>query len=179
MRLPCYLPDRVNCCWPSPAQSILVPSPAGFMTMFHSLTTLWVVQLSFCLRPPFNIFVFCAVRVVKRKLMRSPCCLCLFLYPLNFFVFYEARVVSKGSRRSCNIISSTLRSFKKAPHLQQNLHRKTSTINVTALVKWCSLYELHTQYNNHDAFKNYKLKSQSIYSCKDRKRPIKICHLVT
>jgi hypothetical protein len=38
---------EVNCCWSSPAQSFLVPSPAGLMTIFYSLTTLGDVQLHF------------------------------------------------------------------------------------------------------------------------------------
>jgi hypothetical protein len=29
----------INCCWSSPAQSLLVPSPAGLMTIFYCLTT--------------------------------------------------------------------------------------------------------------------------------------------
>jgi hypothetical protein len=36
--------DRAYCCWPSPAQSFLVPSPAGLMTTFYSLTTLGVLK---------------------------------------------------------------------------------------------------------------------------------------
>jgi hypothetical protein len=32
--------SRVNCCWPSPAQSFFVPSPAGLMTILYCLTTL-------------------------------------------------------------------------------------------------------------------------------------------
>jgi hypothetical protein len=28
---------RVNCCWSSPAQSFLVPSPAGLMKIFYTL----------------------------------------------------------------------------------------------------------------------------------------------
>jgi hypothetical protein len=34
---------RVNRCWPSPAQSFLVPSPEGLMTIIYSVTTLGVV----------------------------------------------------------------------------------------------------------------------------------------
>jgi hypothetical protein len=34
----------VNCCWPSPSQSFLVPSPAGLMTIFYCLRPLGVVQ---------------------------------------------------------------------------------------------------------------------------------------
>jgi hypothetical protein len=30
----------LNCCWPSPAQWFLVPSPTGLMTVFYSLTAL-------------------------------------------------------------------------------------------------------------------------------------------
>jgi hypothetical protein len=36
----------VNCCWPSPGQSFLVPSPAGLMTIFYCLTALGVVTHS-------------------------------------------------------------------------------------------------------------------------------------
>jgi hypothetical protein len=32
--------SEVNCCWPSPAQSFLIPSPAGLMTKFYSFMTL-------------------------------------------------------------------------------------------------------------------------------------------
>jgi hypothetical protein len=32
-------------CWPSPAQSVLVPGPAGLMTIFFCITTLEVAQL--------------------------------------------------------------------------------------------------------------------------------------
>jgi hypothetical protein len=33
----------VNCSWPSPAQSFLVPSPAGCMSIFHRFTTLGII----------------------------------------------------------------------------------------------------------------------------------------
>jgi hypothetical protein len=32
---------RVNYCWSSPAQSFLIPGPAGLMTIFLCLTRLW------------------------------------------------------------------------------------------------------------------------------------------
>jgi hypothetical protein len=35
---------RVNCCWPSPAQSFLVPFPAGLMTTFFCLMAIGFVR---------------------------------------------------------------------------------------------------------------------------------------
>jgi hypothetical protein len=35
----------VNCCWPSTAESFVVPSPAGLMIIFYCLTALGVVKL--------------------------------------------------------------------------------------------------------------------------------------
>jgi hypothetical protein len=52
---------RVNCCWPSPAQSFLVPSPAGLRTIFYSLTALGAFRThSPCLfvRVVFYLFNF-------------------------------------------------------------------------------------------------------------------------
>jgi hypothetical protein len=37
--------SRVNCCWPSSAQSFLVPGPAGLMTIFFSCHDFGSVQL--------------------------------------------------------------------------------------------------------------------------------------
>jgi hypothetical protein len=42
----CLSVNWVNCCWPSPAQSFLVPSPAGLMTILFCLTTLRVIELT-------------------------------------------------------------------------------------------------------------------------------------
>jgi hypothetical protein len=42
----CLLTDwLLNCCWPSPAQWFFVPSPAGLMTIFYSLTALGAFRL--------------------------------------------------------------------------------------------------------------------------------------
>jgi hypothetical protein len=35
-----HVGGQVNCCWPSPAQLFLVPSPEGCMTVFFSFTAL-------------------------------------------------------------------------------------------------------------------------------------------
>jgi hypothetical protein len=35
-----YMAGRINWCWSSPAQSLLVPSPAGLMTIFYCLMML-------------------------------------------------------------------------------------------------------------------------------------------
>jgi hypothetical protein len=37
--------------------------------------------------------------IKKRKLMRSRCCLCVYVYPTIFFAFCTVRVISEGSRR--------------------------------------------------------------------------------
>jgi hypothetical protein len=37
---------RVNYCWTSPAQTLLVPSPVVLMAIFYCLTTLGIVQHS-------------------------------------------------------------------------------------------------------------------------------------
>jgi hypothetical protein len=42
----------VSCCWTLPAQSSLVQSPTGLMTIFYCLSTLGVVQLSTLLGRP-------------------------------------------------------------------------------------------------------------------------------
>jgi hypothetical protein len=36
---------RINCCWSSPAQSLLVPGPVGLMTIFFCIPTLEFAQL--------------------------------------------------------------------------------------------------------------------------------------
>jgi hypothetical protein len=57
------------------------------------------------LRIPLNFFVFCAVRVVSRRLMKSPCYLCVFVsvsvsvclhpFPISmWFMSYEKKVDS-------------------------------------------------------------------------------------
>jgi hypothetical protein len=62
---------------------------------------------SFCLSVCVSPLIF------VRRLMISPCRLCVCAFPLNFFVFYEVRIVSKVSRRfllhrtSCFFIVST------------------------------------------------------------------------
>jgi hypothetical protein len=38
--------DRVNCYWPSPAQSFFVPSPSGPMALYYYLTIPGVIQFS-------------------------------------------------------------------------------------------------------------------------------------
>jgi hypothetical protein len=40
----CCSIGRVNCCWPSPVQSFLIPTPAELVTTFYTLTALRVVQ---------------------------------------------------------------------------------------------------------------------------------------
>jgi hypothetical protein len=47
---------------------------------------------------PLLCFDYYAVRFVSRILMISPCCLCGFGPPSNFFVFFAVRIISKGSR---------------------------------------------------------------------------------
>jgi hypothetical protein len=46
-RLMWWVSGRVHYCWPSPAQSFLVPSPTGLLTILYYLTTL-EVMLSLC-----------------------------------------------------------------------------------------------------------------------------------
>jgi hypothetical protein len=78
----CLAMCLVKFCWPSPAQSFLVPSPAGLMIIFYCLTT-----LTLCLCP-------CFVYVTSgRTAKKTPPPL------VGLFVLYAVRVVSKKSRR--------------------------------------------------------------------------------
>jgi hypothetical protein len=57
---------------------------------------------------------FLILKKHRRRLMISPCCLCVCVSPSNFFVFCVVRVVSKESRRlvlprsACNILPSSI-----------------------------------------------------------------------
>jgi hypothetical protein len=90
--------ERLTCCWPSPTQWFLVPSPTGIMTIFYCLTALGAFKPPRCGRA-----VFYAVRavsytqyVVKENNIRSPTtigiqihhysiintCICMYVYML-------------------------------------------------------------------------------------------------
>jgi hypothetical protein len=78
----CQLVGQVNCCWPLPAQSFLVLSPVGLMTIFMTLVVVQQHCASVsCLHnfgadcrenipPTVGCVVFCVVNIVSNKSTR-------------------------------------------------------------------------------------------------------------
>jgi hypothetical protein len=99
------------------------------------LLCLWD-HLTVCPHPQY--FRFLRGPYLSRRLMRSPCCVCVCVSP-NIFVFCAVRVISKGSRRLAFSIPSYFQ-----------YHNASSTIRIMLKLQpyYCISELIYTECNN-------------------------------